>query len=431
MTSPEGTSVHAALPRDAAPDWLATAPAGWEDLARRHATPFYLFDADAVAGRIGAVREALGGLAEVYYAVKANPNLGLLRALRGVADGLDISSGGELAQALLAGHDAESMSFAGPAKTANELEAAIRAGVGAISIESLHELAECARIAALVGVRAKVLLRINPLHVDRAYGLKMGGRPVQFGIDEEALAQAAQGLADAAEWLDWRGIHAYVGSQCFDAAAVAEASANALRLAGELEGRLGAVCCKVNLGGGFGIAHAGERRELDLAALGDQLRPLLAARREAAPQCVPIFELGRYLTAEAGLYVTRVVHLKPSRGKVFLVCDGGLNHHLAAAGTFGAALRGNFPLRNLSRPQAEPASFHVAGPSCNPTDLLGVDVRLPTPRAGDLLGVEMAGSYGLTASPVLFLGRATPTELVRSAGVVTVGRRSHAMTDFN
>jgi len=413
------------------PNWLDTRPAAWEALAQAHGTPFFLFDADLVAQRITAVRTALQGHVKVYYAVKANPNLGLLRAVQSVADGVDISSGGELVQAQLAGYAAAQMSFAGPSKTSGELEAAIRAGVGAISAESLREIDECAQIAQRIGLPARILLRVNPVLAARAYGLKMGGRPVQFGIDEEALPQAEARVRQHGQHLAFCGIHCYVGSQCFDAAGVAEATANALRIARDIEARAGLVSRKINLGGGFGIAHAEERRELDLAGLAQALLPVLEAQRLAAPACDLIFELGRYITAEAGVYVTRVIGTKTSRGKAFVACDGGLNHHLAAAGTFGAALRGNFPLRNLSRPDAPAITCQVAGASCNPTDLLGVDVRLPEPQAGDLIGVGKSGSYGLTASPMMFLGRPTPVELVSSGGQVVVGRRSHSVIDFN
>lgn len=405
---------------------------GWEALAAEHATPFYLFDADLVARRIRAVRDALQGRADVYYAVKANPNLGLLRALLGEADGLDISSAGELAQARLAGHDPEAMSLAGPAKTGEELRAAIVAGVGCISVESVREVDACADIAASLGLRARILLRVNPALPNRAYGLKMGGRAVQFGIDEEELPQAEARVAARRGHVELRGIHAYVGSQCFEVEGIAEATRNALRIALESERRTGLAFTRVNLGGGFGVAHAEPRREIDLGRLAAALLPLLEAHRRDAPRCRPLFELGRFLAAEAGLYVTRVVGRKVSRGKVFVTCDGGLNHHLAAAGTFGAALRGNFPLRNLSRPhEAADAVVNVAGPSCNPTDLLGVEARVAEPREGDLLGVLMSGSYGLTASPLLFLGHDTPVELVRHRGAITVGRRSHPVTDFN
>lgn len=413
-------------------NWLDTSAAQWQAIAGEHGTPFFLYDADQIERRIRAVRDALQGLAQVYYAVKANPNLELLRALASVADGADISSAGELEQAGLAGIDAARMSFAGPAKTQAELEAAIRAGVGCISLESVRELKACASIAEHTGIRAQVLLRINPLLANRAYGLKMGGRPVQFGIDEEETATAEQLLLEHASRLDFRGIHVYAGSQCFDPAGIVEGTRNSLRIAREIEARTGLACRKINLGGGFGVSHGEDGRELDLAALATELVPMLKSFHETSNvECELIFELGRYLTAAAGIYVTRVVSSKTSRGKTFFACDGGLHHHLAAAGTFGAALRTRFPLCNLTEPQAQPVVCTIAGPSCNPTDLLGIDVNLPEPHEGSLLGVAMSGSYGLTASPVLFLGRETPVELVLTKGSVVQGRRAYRMTDFN
>ena len=411
--------------------WSDLTSADWSALARMHGTPFYLFDADAVAKRIETVRSKLGDCVQVYYAVKANPNLGLLRAVRAVADGVDISSGGEQVQATLAGFDLARMSFAGPAKTDTELESAIGAGVGCISVESMREIDACAGVAERLGTNARILLRVNPQLPSRAYGIKMGGRPVQFGIDEEDLPEAEARVRLHSRQLDLLGIHAYVGSQCFESSAIVQATQNALRIASELEQRTGTLCRKINLGGGFGVAVSGARRELDLAALADELLPTLQAQRLARPACELIFELGRFITAEAGIYVTSVVSGKQSRGKAFVACDGGLNHQLAAAGTFGAALRGNFPLLNLSHPDGAVGVCNVAGPSCNPTDLLGVDAEVAEPREGDLLGVTMSGSYGLTASPMLFLGRETPVELVRSGGAISVGRRSHTITAFN
>lgn len=411
--------------------WTSIPPARWQALAEEHGSPFYLFDADLVMQRVRLVREAFGGTAGVYYAVKANPNLGLLQAVRSEVDGVDISSGGELVQAIAAGYDPAQMSFAGPAKTDAELEAAIRVGVGCISVESIRELDACAAIAQRLGQTAQILLRVNPMQVHKAFGLKMAGRAVQFGIDEDGLPQAEQRMLAHRPHLQCRGLHCYVGSQCFDPAAAVDATRNALRLAVGFEERTGLPCLKLNLGGGFGVAQSGEPRELALAAVAAELLPLLQDFALARPAARTFFELGRYITAEAGIYVTTVVDVKTSRGVHYLLCDGGLNHQLVAAGTFGAALRGNFPLLNLSRPAAEPGVFNVAGPSCNPTDLLGVQVQLPQARPGDLLGVAMSGSYGLTASPMLFLGRDTPAELVMQSGRITLGRRRHPLTDFN
>lgn len=411
--------------------WTTIGADRWHALAEEYGSPFYLFDADAVAARVAFVREAFGGAAGVYYAVKANPNLGLLRAVRGFVDGVDISSGGEQLQAQAAGHDPARMSFAGPAKTDAELEAAIAAGVGCISAESLREIDACAAIAGRLGKPANILLRVNPTQVHKAFGLKMGGRAVQFGIDEDALPVAEQRMLSHGQRLVCHGLHSYVGSQCFDPAGTVESTRNALRLAKGYEDRTGLKCRKLNLGGGFGMAQSGDRKELALGAAGAQLQPLLREFVATREGCELFFELGRFITAEAGLYVTRVVDVKTSRGTRYVVCDGGLNHQLAAAGTFGAVLRGNFPLLNLSRPGAAPGVFNIAGPSCNPTDLLGVQVDIPEAGPGDLLGVAMSGSYGLTASPMLFLGRDTPAELVMQGGRVTVGRRRHTLLDFN
>lgn len=411
--------------------WCTMKSEWWHALADEFGTPFYLFDGDRVAQRVQMVKEALGGYAGVYYAVKANPNLGLLRAVHEAVDGVDISSGGEQLQATMAGYDPENMSFAGPAKTEVELEAAIAAGVGCISVESLREIDACAGLAARLGKPARILLRVNPNQVHRAYGLKMGGRAVQFGIDEDQMPEAERRVLSHGSHLLCRGLHSYVGSQCFDVAGALDATATALRLAQDFERRTGLPCRKLNLGGGFGVAQSGQKRELQLAELSPNLRQMLSDFRGGRDGCEIFFELGRFITAEAGIYVTRVVDIKSSRNTRFLVCDGGLNHQLAAAGTFGAALRGNFPLLNLSLPGADTAVFNVAGPSCNPTDLLGVQVTLAQPQLGDLLGVAMSGAYGLTASPLLFLGRDTPVELVRRNGEVVVGRRGHKLTDFN
>jgi len=411
--------------------WAAIGAPRWHALADEHGSPFYLFDADVVGGRAEMVRAAFGGLVGVYYAVKANPNLGLLRAVRAVVDGVDISSGGEQLQAQAAGHEPAHMSFAGPAKTDAELAAAIAAGVACISVESIREIDACAAIAQRLGQPAQILLRVNPTQVHKSFGLKMGGRAVQFGIDEDALPEAEQRVRSHGPHLVCLGLHSYVGSQCFDPAGTVEATRNAIRLAMAFEERTGWPCRKLNLGGGFGVAQSGDRKELDLVAAASELLPLLGDFLGRRPWCGAFFEVGRFITAEAGLYVTRVVDIKSSRGTRYLVCDGGLNHQLAAAGTFGAALRGNFPLLNLSRPDAPTAVFNIAGPSCNPTDLLGVQVQIPQAEPGDLLGVAMSGSYGLTASPLLFLGRDTPTELVLQAGQIEVGRRRHTLADFN
>ena len=254
-----------------------------------------------------------------------------------------------------------------PAKTEVELCSAIEAGVGSISVESVREINACARIAADLVKPAQVILRVNPAQVHKGFGLKMAGRAMQFGIDECDLVDVERLLRRCRQDVTCNGIHSYVGSQCFDGAGVLDATANALRLANELESRTGLPIRKLNLGGGFGVAQAGERKELQIDAISEEVRELLYSYLKDRSDCEAFFELGRFITAESGIYVTRVIDVKTSRGTSFAVCDGGLNHQLAAARTFGATLRGNFPLL-----KSEPARRTNTGVQCrrsilNPT----------------------------------------------------------------
>lgn len=401
-------------------------------LADTHGTPYFLYDVDVIRARIAGLRSLLDGLVEIYFAVKANPNLELLRGLRDEAEGLDISSVGELEQALVAGYEADRLSFAGPGKSNEELGRSIEAGVGSISVESLRELESCVAIAKRLNRKANVVLRVNPARLNRNFGLKMGGKPIQFGIDQEELPEAVHAIANGAPHLAFKGVHVYAGSQCFEPAGIVEGAQDTFQIVRSIEATSTLVCGTVNLGGGFGVAHGSEGREVDVEAMARLLVPVLREfRSSVSVKRRVIFELGRYLASDAGVYVTRVISSKSTRGKSFFIVDGGLHHHLAAAGTFGAALRSNFPIRNLTHPQAPAANCSIAGPSCNPTDLLAVDVELPQPTIGDLIAVLRSGSYGFTASPLLFLGRPTAVELVRARGQTVVGRRSRTILDFN
>jgi diaminopimelate decarboxylase len=412
--------------------WHGTSLAEFHSLAQHYGTPFFLYDADEIKRRIALIRESFEQLVEVFYAVKANPNLELLRALHGVADGLDISSGGELEQTSLAGFEMAKISFAGPAKTNRELTASIQRGVGCISIESLRELMECVDISRRLAIKANVIVRVNPLLLNRAFAIKMGGRPIQFGVDEEDLDSVLEHIVANSDNLEFRGIHIYAGSQCFEPAGVVGGVQNCFRIVQQIETRTGLICRTINLGGGFGVSHAENDRELQVKSLAKDLVPILREFHDSSEvKREIIFELGRFLTADAGIYVAQVISSKESRSKTFFMVDGGLHHHLAAAGSFGATLRANFVLRNLSRPAAPKVRCNIAGPSCNPTDLLGVDVELPRPEHGDLIAVLKSGSYGLTASPLLFLGRQTPAELICHHGEIILGRRPRTIVDFN
>ncbi len=403
-----------------------------EEIAERYGTPFYLYDLDCVRERVDFVRRAFSGKVEVFYAVKANSNLELLRALRSEVDGLDVSSAGEIEQSLLAGYPPEALSFAGPGKTGDELRGALERGVGILSVESLRELREIASIASSMGTKANVAVRINPDFLVKEFAIKMGGKATQFGVDEEALGPVADVLRRNRETLHFLGIHVYAGTQCMDAEAIARNMRHTLDLAERVSAEYGIGCRLVNLGGGFGVSYYEEGHELDVDRIGQRMEEPIEGFREGGPaQRRVVIELGRYLVAEAGLYVARVIGEKRSRGETFFVLDGGMNHHLAASGNLGATLRKNYVVKNLSDPGGAPEVCNLVGPLCTPLDLMGRAVAVPSPKVGDLIGFLNSGSYAFTASPFLFLGHETPVELMITGNAIREVRRRRRLSDFN
>jgi diaminopimelate decarboxylase len=392
---------------------LCVGDASFEEIAERFGTPFYLYDLDGVRERAAAVKRAFGNSIELLYAVKANPNPELLRGIRDSVDGLDIASTGELRRAIAAGFRPDGISFAGPGKTRAELRESLRSGVGIISVESLRELHDLKELAEMEGVRAPVTIRINPALTVKEFAVKMGGKATQFGIDEEDAGEAADFLRANPHCFDVLGIHVYAGTQCLDEQALAAGLADTLRIAAEMRERHGIECRVINVGGGFGVSYYDEGRALDLALLsGLYNEEFDRYRRETGSNPRFLLELGRYLVAEAGIYVARVVSEKRSRGEQFYVLDGGMNHHLAASGNLGATLRKNYLVRNLSRPGAEKKTCTLVGPLCTPLDLMGKGVAVESPEVGDLVGFLNSGSYGYSASPLLFLGHHLPAEVV-------------------
>jgi diaminopimelate decarboxylase len=375
-------------------------------------TPLFLYDSALLTARVAAFRAAMPTELGLHYAMKANPLPDLLRHMAGLVDGFDVASAGELSKALAAGMPASRISFAGPGKRDRELEAAIAAGV-ALNIESAGELARAGAIARRLGQRARVALRVNPPFALKGSGMKMGGAASPFGVDAaEAppLLRAMQGAEFA-----FHGFHLFAGSQNLSAAAILESQRQSVALAAELvrEAGIGAPAL-VNLGGGFGVPYFPGDTALDLAELGAGLREILVSRPQVLAGSRFALELGRWLVAEAGVYLCRIVDRKSSGGERFLITDGGLHHQLAATGNFGTVIRRNYPVVNASRDVGEAGgeteTATVVGCLCTPLDRLAEKLQLPLSEVGDLVAVFMAGAYGRTASPEAFLGHPAPLE---------------------
>lgn len=382
-----------------AEEWIATAGD----------TPLFVYDVAIVAARIARLRAAMPAGLDLHYAIKANPFAPLVAAIAPLVDGLDIASKGEMAVALGA-KPAAAISFAGPGKRDDEIEAAIAAGV-TLNLESEGETSRALAAGQRLGVVPQLAVRVNPEIELRGSGMRMGGRASPFGIDADRAAGLAKRVLAAGA--DWRGLHIFAGSQALDPQAIIETQAETLALAARLADEIGVMPPLVNLGGGFGIPYFPGEAPLDIEAIGRALGDRIESRADALEETRFAIELGRWLVGEAGVYLTRVIDTKESRGEKFVVVDGGLHHQLAASGNFGTVVKRNYPVSVATAATGRPCeTVSVVGCLCTPLDRLADKVSLPVAATGDVIAIFMAGAYGLSASPAAFLGHPLPAEIL-------------------
>ena len=378
--------------------------------ARAGQTPFYAYARDLIVRRVGELRAAFEDVAEIHYAIKANPMPAVVDLLAQHIDGFDVASGKELLLALDSGMSPEHISFAGPGKRPGELAQAVAAGV-LINIESIAEVRRLGKIAEALGKPARVSLRVNPDFELKYSGMKMGGGPKQFGIDVSLVASALDEIRQCDHRFE--GFHIYSGSQNLNAAAIIESQNKTMALVARLAENLAAPVLSINLGGGFGIPYFPGEKPLSLAPIADNLRRLHAHYAGYFPQARWIIELGRYLVGEAGVYVCRVLEKKRSCGHTFLIVDGGMHQHLAASGNLGQIIRKNYPVAIGNRmDEAHTEQVSVVGPLCTPLDTLADKVRLPIAEVGDFFVVFQSGAYGFSSSPHSFLSQPPAVEIV-------------------
>ena len=373
-------------------------------------TPFYAYDRELLTRRVAELRAALPASIKLHYAMKANPMPAVVNHMARLVDGIDVASGGELLVALDSGADPHEISFAGPGKRHGELRQAVAAGI-LINIESFREVAELGAIRQATGWPVRVAVRVNPDFELKGSGMKMGGGPKQFGVDAEQVPELLAEIGKAG--LAFEGFHLFAGSQNLRPEAIVEAQQKCFELAQRLAENAPAPVKFLNLGGGFGIPYFPGEQRLDLSSIGANLAAIAAEAAEKMPQAEIVIELGRYLVGEAGIYVTKVLDRKVSRGLTYLVTDGGLHHHLSASGNFGQVIRKNYPAaigNRMDEPAGEAVS--VVGPLCTPLDILADKMPLPEARPGDLVVIFQSGAYGATASPRGFLSQPDLVEVL-------------------
>ena len=373
-------------------------------------TPFYAYDRQLITDRVTLLRKYLPPEVQIRYSMKANPMPAVVQHLAAIVDGIDVASVGELRVALDTPILPGQISFAGPGKKDNELSCAIASGV-TLNMESEQEMERIAILGQHLGICPKVAIRINPNFELKSSGMKMSGGAKQFGVDAEHVPSMLARMHRLK--LDFEGFHIFCGSQNLNSAAIQEAQEKTIQLGLSLAKQASYPIRLLNIGGGFGIPYFPGDKELDLKSVCKNLHRLIDETKKHAPNTRIEIELGRYIVAESGIYVCRVLERKISRNRIFLITDGGLHHHLAASGNFGQVIRKNYPVVVGNKVVGhERESVTVVGPLCTPLDLLADEVEMAKADVGDLIVVFQSGAYGLTASPTKFLNHPGPVEVL-------------------
>ena len=355
-----------------------------DTLAERFGTPLYVYSRQALESAYQAYAEAFSATPHlICYAVKANSSLAILNLFARLGAGFDIVSGGELARVLAAGGDPGKVVFSGVGKTADEMRAALDAGIHCFNVESVSELHRLSRVAGELCKVAPVSFRVNPdvdpkTHPYISTGLKEN----KFGVpiaDAPALYRLAASLPN----LRITGIDCHIGSQLIDLSPLADAADRVLALVDGLAAE-GIVLDHIDLGGGVGIRYRDETPP-DLAAYGRVLAQKFAGRREKL-----LLEPGRSLVGNAGLLLTRVEYLKPGEDKNFAIVDAAMNDLMRPA-----LYEAYHDIVAVLQREAIAKRYDVVGPICETGDFLGFARDLAI-EDGDLLALLSAGAYGMS-----------------------------------
>ena len=388
-------------------------------LAERVPTPFHAYSANAIRGRIAGLQQALQGMDTMLcYAVKANSNLAVLQLMADAGVGADIVSSGELWRALHAGIPAERIVFSGVGKTAREIAEALAAGIQRFNLESADELDMLQTLAAELSVTARAAVRINP-DVDAQTHAKIstGKAENKFGV---SIDEARRWFAHAARFPNVRldGLHVHIGSQILSVEPFRLALARVAAFWRELEAT-GHAIASIDVGGGLGVRYRDGQAPIEPEIYAGVIREALAGFHGRI-----LLEPGRYLVAEAGVLLTRVVRIKQGERRRFLVLDAAMNDLLRPS--LYDAWHDIVALVDEPRPRHR---YDGVGPVCETGDTFAVDRELPELRAGDLVLIRTTGAYG-AAMASTYNSRPLAAEVLLDRGRHAIVRRRQTFEDM-
>lgn len=378
------------------------------EIARRFGTPAYAFDVRRLRGQVAKLKSVLPKAVDILYSLKANASLGVCDVLAKTGVGADVASAGELATAVAAGFPSDRMFVAGPFKSCETVNMLRELPEAIVSVDSLSEF------QTLAGQRIpnRAVLRLRPDFGSSA--VVSAGRESRFGFTTEDLRRLGRDLRSSN--VEVIGFHVFAGSQVLQAEKVVAHLRGAFELSRRAADLLHLQPRLFNLGGGFGISYSASERELDLAPVAEEL----ASMSDEASGMRLVLELGRYLVATSGWYLTSVLGYQEYQGRPAVVVDGGTHQR---ADMCGLCLRTKArPAVVLDTSPGEVAPTDVLGCLSLPADVIAESSLLPPLRPGHVLAFGNAGAYGMWSSPAMFHGSPLPAEIAFDGETIEVMR---------
>ncbi len=383
----------------------------FKKIVSEYTSPVFLYSKNVIKDQYSLLSDCLPRNYKIFFAQKSNPHPEILKLLNSLGAGCDTASKGEINAALQAGFPKNKIMMTGPGKTQEELELSVEKELLSVNVESLQEAELLNKICNEKNKIQNILIRINPGFEAGESNRIIGGMGIsKFGIDIDQLPIVIEKIK-ALSNLNIKGIHIFNSSQILDWKKIFESTKNVIRTAIEIQKKYNIKIESIDLGGGFGIPYSNEEDLLDASQLGKALKDLVKSSEynQFLADVKLVYEPGRFLTGQSGIYITKVLYTKNSGGKNIAIIDGGI-HHLVRPALIDQDHK-IINLTGLFQNRSTSDSYLVAGPLCTSLDQFTSDMQMSEVHPGDLLAVLNAGAYGYTESMPLFLSHAPAREI--------------------
>ncbi len=377
-----------------------------KNIVSKFKTPFYLYDSKIIEKNYNKIKNTFKKF-NIFFSIKANSSITLLKLLSNLGCGAECASMGEIKLALCAGIPAQSIVFAGPAKTYEELEFAIKTNIRSLNVESFNELQRINNIGKKLNKKIEVSIRFNTKTKANTQEVMIGENS-KFGIDAKKVFENFD--YNNFKFLKIKGIHYYIASGIDDEDLVLENLEAILQIGQKLEKKLGHKIEIIDFGGGLNITNKPNFNSINYENLKKGMKIIYNKYNDFISDKYLIIELGRSLIANSGIFVTSIIDIKDSGSKQFIMTDGGMNNFLRPI--FMNANHPIFILNKLNLKNTKRLKYDIGGPICTPIDIFGKDIDLPEAQINDIIGIFNAGAYGYSMSIHEFLGHNSPIEIL-------------------